>query len=98
MYGTTVHRKAVCNNTYMLSSPREEWSKYFWPRDLIAFSADPLFVTPTHYVGDEDYFSDTEPLHVFQSLNQKQKEELEERKQKNYEDKEDYMRAVHSEL
>ena len=90
--------EAVCNNTYMLSSPREEWSKYFWPRDLIAFSADPLFVTPTHYVGDEDYFSDTEPLHVFQSLNQKQKEELEERKQKNYEDKEDYMRAVHSEL
>ena len=77
---------------------REEWSKYFWPRDLIAYSANPLFVTPTHYVGDEDYFSDTEPLHVFKALNQKQKDELEERKKKNIEDKEDYMRSVHSEL
>jgi len=62
------------------------------------YSANPLFVNPTHYVGDEYYFSDTEPLHVFHTLNQKQKEELEERKKKNYEDKEDYMRAVHSEL
>lgn len=55
-------------------------------------------MTPTHYVGDEDYFSDTEPLHVFKSLNQKQMEELEERKQKKIDDKEDYMRDVHSEL
>ena len=77
---------------------RDDWAKYFWPRDLKVFSADPLFVMPTHYVGDEDYFSDTEPLHVFKSLNQKQKEELEERKQKKIEDKEDYMKSVHSEL
>ena len=74
------------------------WAKYFWPRDLVVYSADPLFVSPTHYVGDEYYFSDTEPLHVFKALNQKQKEELEERKQKQIDDKEDYMRDVHSEL
>ena len=86
------------NTLSCVYSYRDDWAKYFWPRDLVVYSADPLFVSPTHYVGDEYYFSDTEPLHVFKALNQKQKEELEERKQKQIDDKEDYMRDVHSEL
>ena len=32
----------------------------FEPRDLVALSAEPLLVYPTHYVGDEGYISDTE--------------------------------------
>lgn len=32
----------------------------FANRNLIALSADPLLMYPTHYVGDEGYISDTE--------------------------------------
>lgn len=32
----------------------------FTPRDLVALSAEPLLMYPTHYVGDEGYVSDTE--------------------------------------
>jgi len=84
--------------TYPVLCYREEWAKYFWLRDLITYSANPLFVNPTHYVEDEGYFSDTEPFHVFKTLNKKQKDETEERKKKNVEDKENYMGSVHSEL
>lgn len=40
--------------------PREEWKKAFSPRDLVAVSAEPLLVEPTHYTGEPNYFSDTE--------------------------------------
>ncbi|XP_053208665.1 glycosyltransferase 25 family member-like [Panonychus citri] len=40
--------------------PNPEWSQHFSPRDLRALSASPLLISPTHYVGDEQYISDTE--------------------------------------
>lgn len=33
---------------------------HFEPRDLRAFSVEPLLVYPTHYTGEPGYFSDTE--------------------------------------
>ncbi|KAM8930191.1 procollagen galactosyltransferase 2 [Pelodytes ibericus] len=40
--------------------PVEKYSEYYEPRDLKAFSAEPLLVYPTHYTGQPGYFSDTE--------------------------------------
>lgn len=37
-----------------------EWSSHFYPRNLVAMTAEPLLLYPTHYVGDVGYFSDTE--------------------------------------
>lgn len=37
-----------------------EWANHFYPRNLVAMTAEPLLLYPTHYVGDEGYFSDTE--------------------------------------
>ena len=40
----------------------------FPTRNLLALSAHPLLVFPTHYVGDKGYISDTEATHtVFKS-------------------------------
>ncbi|KAM4722102.1 procollagen galactosyltransferase 2 [Rhinophrynus dorsalis] len=40
--------------------PVEEYMKYYEPRNLKAFSAEPLLIYPTHYTGQPGYFSDTE--------------------------------------
>lgn len=40
--------------------PDPEWSSQFYPRNLIALTAEPLLLYPTHYIGDKGYFSDTE--------------------------------------
>ena len=40
--------------------PKSEWKAYYHKRDLLAFAVHPQFVFPTHYVGDEGHFSDTE--------------------------------------
>ncbi|XP_059089933.1 glycosyltransferase 25 family member-like isoform X3 [Tigriopus californicus] len=40
--------------------PNNTWSHHFKIRDLRAFSVHPRFVHPTHYTGEEGYFSDTE--------------------------------------
>ncbi|XP_047115562.1 glycosyltransferase 25 family member [Schistocerca piceifrons] len=40
--------------------PNDTWKEYFPNRNLIAFSAEPLLVYPTHYTGEEGYISDTE--------------------------------------
>lgn len=40
--------------------PRSDWKNAFQPRTLRAASAYPLIVYPTHYTGEENYFSDTE--------------------------------------
>lgn len=42
------------------ASPYKEWTKYFPHRDLNAASASPLLVSPTHFIGDQEYISDTE--------------------------------------
>ncbi|XP_072513270.1 procollagen galactosyltransferase 1 [Salminus brasiliensis] len=45
--------------------PVEDYMKPFEPRDLQAFSAEPLLVFPTHYTGDPGYISDTETSTVW---------------------------------
>ncbi|XP_063570540.1 inactive glycosyltransferase 25 family member 3 isoform X2 [Pongo abelii] len=40
--------------------PNEQYKAHFWPRDLVAFSAQPLLAAPTHYAGDAEWLSDTE--------------------------------------
>ncbi|XP_078459593.1 procollagen galactosyltransferase 1-like [Lampetra planeri] len=40
--------------------PIEQYLEYFEPRDLRAFSAEPLLVYPTQYTGEANYVSDTE--------------------------------------
>ena len=43
------------------SSIRKEWASQFSEHNLNAYSALPLLINPTHYVGDTAWFSDTEP-------------------------------------
>ncbi|KAM3863671.1 procollagen galactosyltransferase 1 [Diretmus argenteus] len=45
--------------------PVSDYMKHFEPRDLKAFSAEPLLVFPTHYTGDSGYISDTETSTVW---------------------------------
>ncbi|XP_065359671.1 glycosyltransferase 25 family member [Calliphora vicina] len=40
--------------------PNKTWANAFPQRDLLAFSASPLLLYPTHYTGDYGYISDTE--------------------------------------
>jgi collagen beta-1,O-galactosyltransferase len=46
--------------------PKEDWKSFYRNRDLKAFSVQPLFVYPTHYVGEDGYLSDTEDSLVMQ--------------------------------
>ncbi|XP_076842065.1 procollagen galactosyltransferase 1 isoform X1 [Brachyhypopomus gauderio] len=45
--------------------PVDDYMVHFEPRDLRAFSAEPLLVYPTHYTGDPGYISDTETSTVW---------------------------------
>ncbi|KAG8038300.1 hypothetical protein G9C98_006627 [Cotesia typhae] len=40
--------------------PRVNWKGHFPKRDLVALSAAPLIIYPTHYTGENGYISDTE--------------------------------------
>ncbi|EFA00173.1 glycosyltransferase 25 family member [Tribolium castaneum] len=40
--------------------PQTSWKGYFPKRNLVALSAAPLLVYPTHYTGEQGYISDTE--------------------------------------
>jgi collagen beta-1,O-galactosyltransferase len=40
--------------------PQTSWKGYFPQRNLVALSAAPLLVYPTHYTGEQGYISDTE--------------------------------------
>lgn len=40
--------------------PQSTWKNHFPQRDLVALSAAPLLLYPTHYTGDKGYVSDTE--------------------------------------
>ncbi|CAD5113527.1 DgyrCDS2689 [Dimorphilus gyrociliatus] len=44
--------------------PNEEWKSHFEPRDLVALSAEPLLLEPTHYTGEMGYITDTENSRV----------------------------------
>ncbi|XP_031592411.1 procollagen galactosyltransferase 1 isoform X1 [Oreochromis aureus] len=45
--------------------PVSDYMEQFETRDLLAFSAEPLLVYPTHYTGDPGYISDTETSTVW---------------------------------
>lgn len=38
----------------------DTWKSHFAERNLVAWSAAPLLIFPTHYIGDDGYISDTE--------------------------------------
>uniref|UniRef100_A0A8C4WZZ5 Glycosyl transferase family 25 domain-containing protein n=1 Tax=Eptatretus burgeri TaxID=7764 RepID=A0A8C4WZZ5_EPTBU len=40
--------------------PEDSYKQYFEPRDLEAFSAEPLLLQPTHFADEAKYISDTE--------------------------------------
>ena len=42
-----------------LFSCRKDWAAHFQNKNLDVYSAAPLLAYPTHYVGDEGWFSDT---------------------------------------
>lgn len=44
--------------------PNKDWLSKFEPRDLVALSAEPLLVEPTHYTGEMGYITDTENSRV----------------------------------
>ncbi|NP_001096660.1 procollagen galactosyltransferase 1-A precursor [Xenopus laevis] len=48
--------------------PISDYSSHFSPRDLLAFSVEPLLLYPTHYTGDEGYISDTETSVLWDNL------------------------------
>lgn len=62
---------------------REDWAAYFPNRNLETYSAFPLLAHPTHYVGDEGWFSDTEPpLEILQQIRKRKKLEALQKSQK----------------
>jgi collagen beta-1,O-galactosyltransferase len=50
------------------SCSRDTWKGYFPQRDLVALSASPLLVYPTHYTGEEGYVSDTEDSNIIKPV------------------------------
>ena len=54
----------------------ETLKSYYPKRNLIALSFQPVLITPTHYVGDDMYVSDTEASANIQSLNHPKHNEL----------------------
>ncbi|MGH0154816.1 UNVERIFIED_CONTAM: hypothetical protein FKN15_027677 [Acipenser sinensis] len=50
---------SLCLSDLMLCSSKK-YMEHFDPRELLAFSAEPLLLFPTHYTGDAGYVSDTE--------------------------------------
>ncbi|XP_008591911.1 PREDICTED: procollagen galactosyltransferase 1-like [Galeopterus variegatus] len=51
--------------------PVSEYKAHFSPRNLRAFSVEPLLIYPTHYTGDDGYVSDTETSVVWNNENVK---------------------------
>ncbi|KAL4634742.1 procollagen galactosyltransferase 2-like [Arapaima gigas] len=49
--------------------PRTEYMEHFEPRDLHAFSVEPLLIYPTHYTGEPGYISDTETSTIWDDEN-----------------------------
>lgn len=52
--------------TVISSSNQTEWMEKFPVRNLNAYSVAPLYVFPTHYTGEEGYFSDTEESDIIE--------------------------------
>lgn len=47
--------------------PETAWKEAYYPRDLVALSAEPLLIYPTHYLGEANYISDTEDSKIISS-------------------------------
>ncbi|XP_017776204.1 PREDICTED: glycosyltransferase 25 family member [Nicrophorus vespilloides] len=47
--------------------PEANWKGHFLQRDLVALSAAPLLLYPTHYTGENGYISDTEDSIIVQN-------------------------------
>jgi hypothetical protein len=43
---------------------RKEWAQHYPNQNLEVYSANPLLVYPTHYVGDAEWFSDTGQIYT----------------------------------
>ncbi|XP_050499113.1 glycosyltransferase 25 family member [Diabrotica virgifera virgifera] len=56
--------------------PQDSWKGYYPKRDLVAFSAAPLLIYPTHYTGEKGYISDTEDSVVIPELATNNREDL----------------------
>ncbi|EEB12010.1 conserved hypothetical protein [Pediculus humanus corporis] len=56
--------------------PEKEWKKHFPKRDLLAYSAAPLLLYPTHYTGEEGYISDTENSVIVKESQKEIREDL----------------------
>ncbi|XP_022094923.1 procollagen galactosyltransferase 1-like isoform X2 [Acanthaster planci] len=52
--------------------PENDWAHAFHPRDLKAYSVNPLLVEPTHYTGEEKYISDTETKDIWEYVLQRE--------------------------
>ncbi|KXJ78978.1 glycosyltransferase 25 family member [Aedes albopictus] len=52
--------------------PNESWVNQFNNRNLVAWSAAPLLLYPTHYTGDDGYISDTEDSVQIDNFNKPQ--------------------------
>ena len=84
----------------------EELLHKFYPRDMIGFSADPLILWPTHFVGDEGYFSDTEDtlsfegkdVQVFRDIKERERAEEYQQLQKEKAEKGEPHESVGDEL
>ncbi|KAM3968461.1 chromosome associated protein D3 [Aphomia sociella] len=50
--------------------PNDTWKAHFPKRNLVALSAAPLLVYPTHYTGEDGYISDTEDSHIVDIVRQ----------------------------
>lgn len=60
----------------------DTWKLHFAERNLQAWSAEPLLIFPTHYVGDEGYVSDTEDSAWLQQQRDEGREEAEDAENK----------------
>ena len=43
---------------------RKEWAQHYPNQNLEVYSANPLLLHPTHYVGDAEWFSDTGQIYT----------------------------------
>ena len=49
--------------------PNQDWKGHYKNRNLKAFSVHPLYLFPTHYVGEPGHFSDTEESEIINNQN-----------------------------
>lgn len=56
--------------------PQESWKGHYPRRDLVAFSAAPLLIYPTHYTGEKGYISDTEDSVIVPDILRSTREDL----------------------